>query len=47
MTTIIPRAPYSKDELKALYPDNLQLQLVQIVGLKLFLCLLVKAGKYS
>ncbi|KAI0115173.1 phosphoglycerate mutase-like protein [Daldinia grandis] len=31
MTSLTPRPPYTKDELKALYPENLQLQLVQIL----------------
>ncbi|TVY29285.1 putative acid phosphatase [Lachnellula hyalina] len=31
MTTLQPRKPYSQEELKALYPENLQLQLVQIL----------------
>ncbi|KAI0456141.1 histidine acid phosphatase [Xylaria acuta] len=31
MTTLVPRPPYSKDELKSLYPANLELQLVQIL----------------
>jgi acid phosphatase len=31
MTTLQPRKPYSQEELKALYPDGLQLQLVQIL----------------
>ncbi|KAH8674103.1 acid phosphatase [Xylariales sp. PMI_506] len=30
MTTLNPRGPYTEDELKALYPAQLQLQLVQI-----------------
>lgn len=31
MTTLIPRPPYTDTELKALYPPNLELQLVQIL----------------
>lgn len=31
MTTLVPRQPYSKDELEKLYPRELELQLVQIV----------------
>lgn len=31
MTTLQPRGPYSQDELKKLYPDELQLQLVQVL----------------
>lgn len=31
MTTLVPRQPYSKDELEKLYPKELELQLVQIV----------------
>ncbi|KAI0476773.1 histidine acid phosphatase [Xylaria cf. heliscus] len=31
MTSLVPRQPYSKDELKSLYPANLELQLVQIL----------------
>jgi acid phosphatase len=31
MTTLIPREPYTQDELARLYPENLKLQLVQVV----------------
>lgn len=31
MTTLVPRPPYTQDELKALYPPHLELQLVQIL----------------
>lgn len=31
MTTLVPRPPYTQDELNYLYPKNLKLQLVQIV----------------
>jgi acid phosphatase len=31
MTTLVPREPYSKEELEKLYPKELQLQLVQVV----------------
>ncbi|KAI0969238.1 histidine phosphatase superfamily [Xylaria arbuscula] len=31
MTTLVPRPPYSDDELKSLYPANLELQLVQVL----------------
>ncbi|KAI0841588.1 histidine acid phosphatase [Hypoxylon sp. FL0890] len=31
MTTLTPRPPYTNDELKKLYPPNLELQLVQIL----------------
>jgi acid phosphatase len=31
MTTLQPRAPYSQEELKKLYPEGLQLQLVQVL----------------
>ncbi|KAI4250784.1 MAG: hypothetical protein LQ352_005253 [Teloschistes flavicans] len=31
MTTIVPRGPYSDEELRKLYPSNLKLQLVQIL----------------
>ncbi|KAK4123612.1 phosphoglycerate mutase-like protein [Parathielavia appendiculata] len=31
MTTLIPRAPYTDDELRKLYPDGLELQLVQVL----------------
>ncbi|KAI8634765.1 histidine acid phosphatase [Xylariaceae sp. FL1651] len=31
MTTLVPRPPYSPDELKSLYPADLELQLVQIL----------------
>ncbi|EAW07206.1 putative acid phosphatase [Aspergillus clavatus NRRL 1] len=30
MTTLVPRAPYSKEELEKLYPEDLKLQLVQV-----------------
>jgi hypothetical protein len=33
MTTFVPRAPYTKDELSQLYPQELELQLVQVVSL--------------
>lgn len=31
MTSLIPREPYSKEELDKLYPKGLKLQLVQVV----------------
>lgn len=31
MTTLIPREPYTQDELARLYPPALKLQLVQVV----------------
>lgn len=31
MTTLIPREPYSKEELDRLYPKELKLELVQVV----------------
>ncbi|KAI1430848.1 histidine phosphatase superfamily [Xylaria sp. CBS 124048] len=31
MTTLVPRPPYNEQELKALYPPNLELQLVQVL----------------
>ncbi|KAG9242326.1 histidine acid phosphatase-like protein [Calycina marina] len=31
MTTLVPRAPYSQDELRQLYPDSLSLQFVQVL----------------
>ncbi|RWA12398.1 hypothetical protein EKO27_g2724 [Xylaria grammica] len=31
MTSLVPRPPYNDDELKSLYPANLELQLVQIL----------------
>ena len=31
MTTLIPRPPYSQEELESLYPKRLKLQLVQVV----------------
>lgn len=31
MTTLVPPPPYTQDELDRLYPNNLKLQLVQIV----------------
>jgi len=31
MTTLTPRKPYTEDEIRQLYPDGLQLQLVQIL----------------
>jgi acid phosphatase len=33
MTTLIPREPYSPEELARLYPKSLKLQLVQVVSL--------------
>ena len=35
MTTLVPRPPYTKDELDRLYPKQLKLHLVQIVCLDL------------
>lgn len=32
MTTLIPREPYSPEELTRLYPKSLKLQLVQVVS---------------
>ncbi|MDI1487705.1 MAG: hypothetical protein OHK93_006976 [Ramalina farinacea] len=34
MTTLVPRGPYSQEELDRLYPKELKLQLVQIVRMK-------------
>lgn len=31
MTSLLPREPYSKEELEKLYPKDLKLQLVQVV----------------
>ncbi|KAI9783070.1 MAG: hypothetical protein M1839_004239 [Geoglossum umbratile] len=31
MTTLVPREPYTKEELEKLYPKDLQLQLVQVI----------------
>ena len=31
MTTLVPRPPYTQEELARLYPNNLKLQLVQVV----------------
>lgn len=31
MTTLVPRPPYTQDELDRLYPSTLKLQLVQVV----------------
>lgn len=31
MTSLLPRDPYSKEELETLYPKDLKLQLVQVV----------------
>ncbi|RDW83336.1 histidine acid phosphatase-like protein [Coleophoma crateriformis] len=31
MTTLVPRGPYSEEELRKLYPEDLQLQLVQVL----------------
>ena len=31
MTTLVPRPPYTQDELAHLYPNTLKLQLVQVV----------------
>ena len=41
MTTFVPRAPYTKEELSQLYPQELELQLVQVVSLSIIidLCL--------
>lgn len=48
MTTLIPRQPYSQDELEKLYPKELELQLVQIVSCILcFLFLYLTNYKYS
>lgn len=35
MTTLIPREPYTKEELQKLYPKGLELQLVQVVSFML------------
>lgn len=32
MTTLVPREPYSQEELDKLYPKGLELQLVQIAS---------------
>lgn len=32
MTTLVPRGPYTDEELRKLYPANLRVELVQIVG---------------
>lgn len=37
MTTLVPRGPYSHEELRKLYPANLELQLVQVVGPQILL----------
>ena len=37
MTTLVPRPPYSSDEIDRLYPKRLNLQLVQIVSPTLLL----------
>ena len=31
MTTLVPRPPYTQEELARLYPNSLKLQLVQVV----------------
>lgn len=31
MTTLVPRPPYSEEELRKLYPKDLELQLVQVL----------------
>lgn len=31
MTTLVPRPPYSKDEVNKLYPQGLELRLVQVL----------------
>ncbi|MCJ1310295.1 hypothetical protein MMC25_003957 [Agyrium rufum] len=36
MTTLVPRGPYNAEELKQLYPEQLQLQQVQIAGMPAF-----------
>ena len=37
MTTLVPRPPYSKEELDELYPKGLKLQLVQVVSRNTFI----------
>ena len=32
MTTLVPRDPYTPEELRELYPEGLKLQLVQVVS---------------
>lgn len=32
MSTFVPRAPYTDEEIHRLYPKNLKLQLVQVVS---------------
>jgi len=34
MTTLVPRQPYTPEELATLYPRELELQLVQVVRLR-------------
>lgn len=31
MTTLVPRAPYTQEELATLYPSDLELQQVQVI----------------
>ena len=37
MTTLVPRDPYTPEELRELYPEGLKLQLVQVVSVMLVL----------
>ena len=47
MTTLVPRPPYTPDELARLYPNNLKLQLVQVVcEVLLFQRLPIEVGIY-
>lgn len=34
MSTLVPREPYSPEELERLYPKGLKLQLVQVVSFR-------------
>ena len=45
MTTFVPRAPYTKEELEQLYPKSLELEFVQIVGYCLVLSIVTHVGK--
>lgn len=46
MTTLVPREPYSQEELERLYPKGLQLQLVQVVCYCCCLAIVDRIGKH-
>lgn len=47
MTTLVPRPPYSQDELDRLYPKDLKLQLVQIVMSAVLLQVLIRRHHWN